>query len=247
MRFTIAFNVLICPSIGGVTAFSQCWLLRKYSIALVGRMSSTRKVMTGMRLERARSISASTCSDSLASAEKTSTTSLDALMASKLVVLVFSADANESEQVLAEIERARSKRIPVITFRVEDILPTKAMEYFLSSQHWLNAVTPPIEGQIKTLNAIVKRMAEADYAPARVAEIGRSDAPWNPPGRPGISRRAAIIAAAAATPVIGGAGWWLTHRGGGIPMDAGAMAVLPFDNNSGDQALAYMSQDRKST
>jgi TolB-like protein/Flp pilus assembly protein TadD len=166
---------------------------------------------------------------------------IDAINESKLVVLIFSADANESEQVLAEIERARSKRIPVITFRVEDILPTKAMEYFLSSQHWLNAVTPPIEGQIKTLTAIVKRMAQADYAPARVAEIGRSDAPWNPPLRPGISRRAAIIAAAAATPVIGGAGWWLTHKGGGIAMDAGAMAVLPFDNNSGDQALAYMS------
>jgi TolB-like protein/Flp pilus assembly protein TadD len=152
---------------------------------------------------------------------------IDAINGCKLVVLVFSADANESEQVLAEIERARSKRIAVITFRVQDILPTKAMEYFLSSQHWLNAVTPPIEEPIKTLTDIVKRMADVGYAPARVADIGR---------------RAAIAAVAVAAPLIGGMGWWLLRRDGGIPMDSSAMAVLPFDNNSGDQALAYMSQ-----
>src|SRR5258708_37509720 len=40
---------------------------------------------------------------------------IDAINASKLMVLVFSTDANESEQGLAEIERARSKRNPVIT------------------------------------------------------------------------------------------------------------------------------------
>jgi TolB-like protein/Flp pilus assembly protein TadD len=116
------------------------------------------------------------------------------------------------------------------------------MEYFLSSQHWLNAVAPPLDGHVKALTDIVKRMADAEYAPARVAKIGRTDAPWHQSGRPGISRRAAIAAAAAAVPIIGGAAWWLTRRDADIAMDVGAMAVLPFDNNSGDQALAYMSR-----
>ncbi len=54
----------------------------------------------------------------------------------------------------------------------------------------------------------------------------------------GIDRRLAIGGGAAAVAVAGAGGWWALHRGG-APGDS--VAVLPFDNLSGDPAQAYFS------
>src|SRR5271163_2803116 len=70
---------------------------------------------------------------------------IDAITGSRAMVLVFSANANESVQVKREVERAVAKAIPIIPFRIEDVLPTRSMEYFVSATHWLDAFTPPLE------------------------------------------------------------------------------------------------------
>src|SRR5579862_9572582 len=67
-----------------------------------------------------------------------------ALHESQVMVLVFSAGANQSPQVLREVERAVSRAIPILPFRIEDIPPSEAMEYFISSSHWLDALTQPL-------------------------------------------------------------------------------------------------------
>jgi hypothetical protein len=64
---------------------------------------------------------------------------------SRALVLVYSSHANASQQVLREVERAVGKRVPVVPVRVEDVPPSKNMEYFLSSSHWLDALAGPIE------------------------------------------------------------------------------------------------------
>jgi hypothetical protein len=69
---------------------------------------------------------------------------IDAIASTRLMVLVFSAASNESDQVRREVERAVHRQRPILPFRVADVLPTKSMEYFLSSQHWLDAFPPPL-------------------------------------------------------------------------------------------------------
>ena len=69
---------------------------------------------------------------------------IDAIASTRLMVLVFSAASNGSAQVRREVERAVHRQRPILPFRVEDVLPTKGMEYFLSSQHWLDAFPPPL-------------------------------------------------------------------------------------------------------
>ncbi|MFM8497571.1 MAG: toll/interleukin-1 receptor domain-containing protein, partial [Planctomycetia bacterium] len=64
---------------------------------------------------------------------------IDALSTSKAMVLIFSANSNESGQVVREVERAINKNIPVIPFRIENVPLSKAMEYFISTAHWLDA------------------------------------------------------------------------------------------------------------
>ena len=48
-------------------------------------------------------------------------------------VLVFDAAANESQHVLREVERAVNRKVPIVVYRLDDTVPSKAMEYFLLS------------------------------------------------------------------------------------------------------------------
>src|SRR5436309_1963150 len=56
---------------------------------------------------------------------------INALNECRVVVLIFSSNANASPQVLREVERAVSKRIPILPFRVEAVALSKTMEYFI--------------------------------------------------------------------------------------------------------------------
>src|ERR1700678_229503 len=69
----------------------------------------------------------------------------------QIVLLIFSRHANESPQVRREIERAVSKEKILVPFRIEDVLPSDAMEFALSNTHWLDAISPPMEGRLLEL------------------------------------------------------------------------------------------------
>ncbi|MDE2136274.1 MAG: toll/interleukin-1 receptor domain-containing protein [Gammaproteobacteria bacterium] len=69
---------------------------------------------------------------------------VEAITAARVMVLVFSASTNDSPQVRREVERAVHHRVAVLPFRIADVLPSKSLEYFLSSQHWLDAFPPPL-------------------------------------------------------------------------------------------------------
>jgi type II secretory pathway pseudopilin PulG len=85
---------------------------------------------------------------------------VDAINSSRVMVLVFSSSANESPQIRREVERAINKGVIVVPLRIEDVLPTKSLEYFIGAVHWLDALTPPIEQHVKTLAANVRRILD---------------------------------------------------------------------------------------
>jgi hypothetical protein len=78
--------------------------------------------------------------------------------ACKVMVLIFSASANESPQVRREVERAISKGLTVVPCRIEDVMPAGAMEYALGNTHWLDVFTPPVERQMKRLAESVQAL-----------------------------------------------------------------------------------------
>ena len=57
----------------------------------------------------------------------------------KAMVLILSSHSNISPQVLREIERAVNRGVPVLPLRIEDVVLSDSLEYFLSSSHWLDA------------------------------------------------------------------------------------------------------------
>src|ERR1035437_9087844 len=80
---------------------------------------------------------------------------LSAIAESKVFILIFSSSSNNSPQVIREIERAVSKGIKIIPFRIEEILPSKAMEYFISSSHWLVAFNEKAEKSFEKLKNVL--------------------------------------------------------------------------------------------
>ncbi len=78
---------------------------------------------------------------------------------SDAILLLLSADAVASPHVLREIERAVSKGIPVIVYKLEEVQLSKSFEYFLMSHQWLdgmNCTTKQLIEAIKNM-ATTKR------------------------------------------------------------------------------------------
>ncbi len=90
---------------------------------------------------------------------------IDAIGSVKVLVLVYTARSNESEQVKREVERAVSRGLPIIPLRVEDVQLSKHMEYFISTPHWLDAITPPLEAHLDSLADTVKRLIDDTNEP----------------------------------------------------------------------------------
>lgn len=83
---------------------------------------------------------------------------IDAINQSKVFVLVFSKSADHSPQVLREVERAVNREIPIIPIRIDNVLPHNSMEYYISTTHWLDAISPPLENHINKLAKIVQNI-----------------------------------------------------------------------------------------
>ena len=95
---------------------------------------------------------------------------IDAIEECRVMVLVFTTNANESGQIRREIERAVNRGVAILPIRIEDILPGRALEYFIGNVHWLDALTPPLESHLQNLAGTVKlllgRLPQHGVAPS---------------------------------------------------------------------------------
>ena len=83
-----------------------------------------------------------------------------AIQDSKIMVLIFSAHSNNSEQVLREVQLAVNSHLHIIQFRIEDVLLNDDLKYFLSTPHWLDALTPPLESHLRRLESSIKTLLD---------------------------------------------------------------------------------------
>jgi formylglycine-generating enzyme required for sulfatase activity len=82
---------------------------------------------------------------------------LDAIEESSAMLLVFSSNSNDSPQVLREVERAVSKRVPIYPVKIEGIEPCRAMEYYLSSHQWKEVFTGDLEEKLSQLVPTIRK------------------------------------------------------------------------------------------
>jgi hypothetical protein len=76
---------------------------------------------------------------------------------SSTFVLILSGASNESDFVAREVERAISKKKPVIPVRIENVEPSRALQLFISGTQWIDAFS----GRLAThMDRLAARFAE---------------------------------------------------------------------------------------
>jgi hypothetical protein len=97
---------------------------------------------------------------------------VNALLESKLLLLIFSSNSNESLQVHREINIAADEGIFILPFRIENIRPSAKLRYYLSTPHWLDALPSPNDNHFKSLVNSVKSFLPENLAsdPTRASE-----------------------------------------------------------------------------
>ena len=121
-----------------------------------------------------------------------------AIDSTKVIVLVLSQNASDSQHVLSEVERARSRRHPVVSLRIDAVPLPAALEYFLNTSQWLDASTTGVAGSLPRLVDAVKTALSQPLASARTAAAPPANAKSNSRGRPVLIALAVLASAALA-------------------------------------------------
>lgn len=88
---------------------------------------------------------------------------IDGIDNSDVMLLLLSEKSNSSPHVLREVERAVSKKIPIVVYELEKVQLSKSMEYFLMTHQWLDSEADKGYKSILTcLSGFSARAAVAD-------------------------------------------------------------------------------------
>lgn len=84
---------------------------------------------------------------------------------SEAMVLVMSENSNHSPHVLREVERAVSKSVPILAYKIEDVELSKSLEYFLMTHQWSEARQKPDFSEIWEF--VCEKEKNADHSEKR--------------------------------------------------------------------------------
>lgn len=130
---------------------------------------------------------------------------LGAISSVRIMALLLSGNANDSPQIQREVERAVHHGTIIIPMRIEDVMPAKSLEYFLSTSHWLDAFRPPFDPHLERLADTVQGILGQEAVPRAVP------LPALPPRGGG---KTPIIAGAIGVAALAAAAlWWQAHHG----------------------------------
>jgi TolB-like protein/Tfp pilus assembly protein PilF len=116
---------------------------------------------------------------------------VQAIGSCRMLVLILSKNSIDSPHVLREVERASSKRRPVLSIRIDTTDLPPEFEYFVSSSHWLDASGGPVKRIIPALIEAVNGRADSNSSRDR-PDTSRARK------RPSSWRKPALVAALAA-------------------------------------------------
>ena len=163
-----------------------------------------------------------------------------AINEARVLVLVLSGSAVASTHVGKEVERASSKRKPIIAFRVDAAALNRSLEYFLSESQWIDV---PALGTPTALTKLAEAVAQR-AAQGGAAHILAVDGDF--PGR-GKRKRVAVVAAVGiAVGIAAISGLYLLIHKAPRPTATAAIAdksiaVLPFVDMSEKKDQEYFA------
>ena len=125
-----------------------------------------------------------------------------AIAASRLFLLIFSAETNDSANARREAEQASALGLPILGFRIADLAPVPTLAFLVGE--WLDALTPPIAPHLDYLGDRIAQMLGGTgrgplqpTLPPRPLPPRRRAPRWLPIALAGLAGLAAIAIAAA--------------------------------------------------
>ena len=120
-----------------------------------------------------------------------------AIRASRAVVLVFTENTNRSKWVGKELERAVHHGLPIFPLKVQNVDPSDEIDLYSAGQHWLNAITPPLEQHLERLaNSLVRLLGLPEIPRQEPGPAGGDTATVQKDRKRRTARRWAIFLAA---------------------------------------------------
>jgi len=178
-----------------------------------------------------------------------------AISGAKTFIVVLSESAIASSHVSKEVERASSKKRPIIALRIDAAPLTPALEYFLGESQWVEAQAGDIDDAHVKLTAAIRDLTPDPTAINAPAVSGMYAAHVSAAG-PALWRNRLVLTAAFAA-LVAMAGlladrlWISKHvslEKRAAPLKSPtftppphSIAVLPFVNMGGDKEQAYFS------
>ena len=93
---------------------------------------------------------------------------IDAITESRVMILVFSSHSNRSPFVLRELERAVSMRLHIIPLWIENVNPSKGIEFFISATQRVDAYPKPSDDDFEALAEVISGLlATKDERPLK--------------------------------------------------------------------------------
>ena len=93
------------------------------------------------------------------------TSIVEGIESSKLFVLLFSQNSNDSTPVLNELEMAMSSKLLIVPARIEEILPSKAMKFYLMATNWFDTLDAKSIDDFKGFVSVVKNNLNIEEEP----------------------------------------------------------------------------------
>jgi adenylate cyclase len=165
----------------------------------------------------------------------------------KLIVLILSEHGASSQHVLREVERASSKRHPVITFRIDSAPMPAEFEYFLNTSQWLDASGMGVERALPRLVDAVQRVVaspgNAGTAQGPTASPSRQNPVFNPAWRrPRFLVLALVVLVALGSAYFAVDKLWPVKRS---PSDQPTTAAVGVNNEKSIAVLPFTDMSEK--
>jgi uncharacterized membrane protein YeaQ/YmgE (transglycosylase-associated protein family) len=102
-----------------------------------------------------------------------------AIRAAKVMVLVFTDNANRSDEILKELALASKYKVNVIPARVDDVVPSEAFELEFATRQWID-LFKDWEGKVNELSAWISGIVPIKSAVDATATAGTAIPPVPP-------------------------------------------------------------------
>ena len=155
---------------------------------------------------------------------------VQSLRSARAMVLVFSDAANSSDEIKKELSLASRYRVPVIALRLEDVEPSDAFAYELSTRQWINA----FEGWDQSIDALVGRLGQISPGAA-----GPRPVAWRGSRRgAALPRRRLVMVGSLSLLALLAAGGWFALRPSPVAAHSMQVRLTGFQPLSADLPAA---------